>query len=271
MAIQKNWKKHKCRFKWKAMRGAAMKMQRMTRRHLAIKAVEVKRQYQQLFDRREDRKHWQLRRRDLQITKPIEEKMLFEHLMFQREKERANRDSFVEREKFESDWKRWESDMVQFCMRKPLLHDWIPQLDKMSGKTFYMNVKTTEVLNMHPNLRYAQRYKLKQRKKAERILLNRLTLLEEYQERMENGNDEVCHTYFNAIRESRLRSYNEGARPPMTSERTYTDSFEDEYGDDDFDSEDDDTSMKITASENLARAGGIAGAAYATLSTAKHL
>ena len=65
--------------------------------------------------------------------------------------------------------------------------DWIPQMNMVSGASYFFNLKTGESSEEHPNLRNAQAVEKKQRQQGEAELEKRLSLLREYEEKLHAG------------------------------------------------------------------------------------
>ena len=74
-------------------------------------------------------------------------------------------------------WKKWDSQMTNIIMSRPLGREWMPQLDKDGNPTGYLNLNTGHEQTEHSFMRYVKAYRKREFAKAQETLNERLNHL----------------------------------------------------------------------------------------------
>ena len=90
---------------------------------------------------------------------------------------------------------KWAARLQKHYVSKKLHADWIPQMNTLTGASYFFNLKTGEAAEEHPNLKAAKKTERTQRKLAEEQLSERLATLREYEERLADGRVGVLERY----------------------------------------------------------------------------
>ncbi|TMW64483.1 hypothetical protein Poli38472_011363 [Pythium oligandrum] len=101
------------------------------------------------------------------------------------ESTRAAKEIRREEARFTAEWSRYESRLEKDVLRSKLPPEWIPQLDPVSGETFYLNIQATKTSKEHPNVGLFHRLAKKQKIRAENQYTDRRARLETYQAHLE--------------------------------------------------------------------------------------
>ena len=104
-------------------------------------------------------------------------------------------DAARERRDFEESFRKWAAKMTKTMLARKLPSDWIPQMNTLTGASYFFNLKTGEAAEEHPNLKAAKKTERTQRKLAEEQLTERLATLREYEERLADGRAAVLERY----------------------------------------------------------------------------
>lgn len=119
------------------------------------------------------------------------------------EKARITREIERESLRFTIEWAKYESRLEKEVMKSRLSSEWIPQMDPLSGETFYLNVKTTKTSYEHPNLLLYRQLVKKQRVRAEEQYEERRKRLQAYLLRLEEQHREEMEKLFDELHSAR--------------------------------------------------------------------
>lgn len=105
------------------------------------------------------------------------------------EKQRVRRELIQEEKLFQIEWSRYETRLEKDVMKSKLASEWTPQLDVISGETYYLNIQTTKKSREHPNIMLYKTLIKKQKSRAQMIYDERKARLEHYMEQLEAENE----------------------------------------------------------------------------------
>ena len=88
----------------------------------------------------------------------------------------------LEEKRMSKAWKKWDSQMTNIIMSRPLGREWLPQLDKDGNPTSYLNLNTGHEQTEHPFMRYVKAYRKREFAKAQETLSERLNHLTKYKD-----------------------------------------------------------------------------------------
>ncbi|GLE03116.1 hypothetical protein PINS_up011995 [Pythium insidiosum] len=101
------------------------------------------------------------------------------------ERERVELELQNEVDRFDAEWVRYEQRLERDVAKSRLPQEWIPQLDAVSGESYFFNLQTGKASKEHPNTKFFRQLVKKQRIAAEKLLNERKTRLELYRHRLE--------------------------------------------------------------------------------------
>eukprot|EP00759_Apiculatamorpha_spiralis_P051583 PhF_6_TR5270/c0_g1_i1/m.7671 len=85
----------------------------------------------------------------------------------------------TEEERFQQTWRQWERAMTQqYLHAVPMDPEWIPQQEKETGQTIYLNLRSGKTQKEHPNVLKVVATKNRQWAKAQKLKLERRVMLE---------------------------------------------------------------------------------------------
>lgn len=78
--------------------------------------------------------------------------MVRQYDLLAQERARVKREMAEEERKFLGSWQVFERSLKHDALKRPLAKGWIPQVDGVTGRRYYLNLKTGELHKIHPNL-----------------------------------------------------------------------------------------------------------------------
>ena len=130
---------------------------------------------------------WRAQRDASRALLPAQTHVVLVQLHVAKEVSLLQREATREKSEFEEAFSKWTARLHKHHLAKKLHADWIPQMNMVSGASYFFNLKTGESSEEHPNLRNAQAVEKKQRQQGEAELEKRLSLLREYEEKLQAG------------------------------------------------------------------------------------
>ena len=105
---------------------------------------------------------------------------------------------------FTQSWQAYESKLKRSAFRKPLPKGWIPQVDGVTGKGYYLHLKSGELHAVHPNLHAILPRIEQEREKALMLKRARLQRLSAYVTHLEQSSLRIQTGALAAISLTRL-------------------------------------------------------------------
>jgi hypothetical protein len=87
-----------------------------------------------------------------------------------------------EADTFRSQWSTFADGLAKKWMGKRLGEEWIPQMDRRTSATYYMNLKSGKQQKEHPHMRHVRAAEKAEGAKAEAQLSARIETLKSYQD-----------------------------------------------------------------------------------------
>ena len=110
---------------------------------------------------------------------PAQRQAMQEYGALGRELQLAEQELQREEGLFSQSWQAYESKLKRAAFRKPLPKGWIPQVDGVTGKGYYLHLKSGELHAVHPNLHALLPRIEQEREKALALKRSRLQRLTE--------------------------------------------------------------------------------------------
>ena len=175
---------------------AAVVLQAGARRRRAVaRALWWRRALGRLRAARRARARWRAGREAARALLPAQRRAVLASLHVGKEVAAVQADAARERRDFEESFRKWAAKMTKTMLARKLPSDWIPQMNTLTGASYFFNLKTGEAAEEHPNLKAAKKTERTQRKLAEEQLSERLATLREYEERLADGRAQVLERY----------------------------------------------------------------------------
>lgn len=111
--------------------------------------------------------------------------MVRQYNLLAQERARVKREMAEEERKFLGSWQVFERSLKHDALKRPLAKGWIPQVDGVTGRRYYLNLKTGELHKIHPNLHNMLPQIAMEREKAKAIVEARLGVLGNYARHLE--------------------------------------------------------------------------------------
>ena len=175
---------------------AAVVLQAGARRRRAVaRVLWWRRALGRLRAARRARARWRAGREAARALLPAQRRAVLASLHVGKEVAAVQADAARERRDFEESFRKWAAKMTKTMLARKLPSDWIPQMNTLTGASYFFNLKTGEAAEEHPNLKAAKKTERTQRKLAEEQLSERLATLCEYEERLADGRNAQLERY----------------------------------------------------------------------------
>eukprot|EP00735_Rhodelphis_limneticus_P007616 TRINITY_DN20196_c0_g1::TRINITY_DN20196_c0_g1_i1::g.30363::m.30363 TRINITY_DN20196_c0_g1::TRINITY_DN20196_c0_g1_i1::g.30363 ORF type:complete len:215 (-),score=-1.24,IQ/PF00612.22/0.63,IQ/PF00612.22/14,IQ/PF00612.22/3.2e+03,IQ/PF00612.22/6e+03 TRINITY_DN20196_c0_g1_i1:57-647(-) len=102
-----------------------------------------------------------------------------------RETGRANREIQLEVKRMERSFREWNKMMTSSILHKPLSQDWVMRHGEQHEQV-YVNLVNGQVHHEHPHLRLVESNRKREKARADKILEQRLQLLQQYREHLKH-------------------------------------------------------------------------------------
>lgn len=139
---------------------------------------------------RRKRAAWAASRERQMASWPAHDKLMTWFVNADLEAREANRQMEAEKERFEQAWATYEKRITKALLAKKLSPDWVPQLEDITGTTYYLNLRTGKSQGEHPNMKFVRAQKKKQRVRADAQLADRMRIMLDYRDRIVMGEAE---------------------------------------------------------------------------------
>lgn len=118
----------------------------------------------------------------------------------------ARREQQLERQRVRQKFAQWSRGMENYFYRKRQLpKHWLPQSDRHSGHTYYFNLKTGAISQVHPLQEAVEEVRRQQQQAAERLLAERIDALKEYEHRLQAGLEAQRTAKLEQLRQAKRR------------------------------------------------------------------
>lgn len=189
--IQTAWRRYQGAKAKELRYSRIVKVQSVARRWLANRKVGWARRFQFFRERRAQRKAWEALRSRINDGMESDLSAVMTFIATKREVAALDEAARQEREAFDEHWNRWNDRMTRAVLARPCGPEWVPQLDPVSGSTYYLNIETGVACAENPNLGAAMETREQERVTADTILAARLRTIHEYKSLIERG--EIAH------------------------------------------------------------------------------
>eukprot|EP00741_Cyanophora_paradoxa_P002557 tig00000605_g2481.t1 len=180
--VVRGWQARK---RYRRRLAALIRAQALVRGHLARRRAARWRALAAVRARRAAKGRWLAIRGELEEVAEGADWLAGAQLAVAREAARVQAAAAEEGRMFEAHFRYWDKKMTKWCLGRPFPSTWVPQLEPVSGRTYYLNLETGASQPDHPNLKYAVQNRTRERAKAERVLAQRIGRLAEYRDRLE--------------------------------------------------------------------------------------
>jgi hypothetical protein len=159
---------------------AVVRIQALVRGYRARLTVRSRREILRHHEERRRKVQWALTASQRLTFFRLEEEMVLRHVLLAKEMRQADQELTDEHARLNRHYARWSDAVREYVLAQPLVHPWVPQLDKVTGSTYYLNTASGETSTAHPNAIYVELSLMKGGKNATQAFVDQTGPLRQY-------------------------------------------------------------------------------------------
>ncbi|KAK3280108.1 hypothetical protein CYMTET_12038, partial [Cymbomonas tetramitiformis] len=153
--------------------------------------------------RRAERARWRHHRLEMHATQQLEEELVKCHCFTTRELERVAQELQAEQNSFMQEWKAWEKKAKNQVLSRPLPKHWLPQVEPVTNKVYYLNTKAGTLHRNHPYMIKVIEYAKEELPKWKKALEGRLNMIQTHGERIKQRCRDIQQAIYDRLQEAR--------------------------------------------------------------------